>query len=83
MAREVLEVVAGQDRGARFEMHGTSLVVGREADLDVVLTDPRVSRRHTRLWLEKEELLVEDLASTQRLDRTPADSWSMTVSASG
>ena len=32
--------------------------------LDVVLTDPRVSRRHARVRIDGARLVVEDLAST-------------------
>jgi pSer/pThr/pTyr-binding forkhead associated (FHA) protein len=38
-------------------------VVGREDDCDVLLTSPRVSRRHARLWASGKEFGVEDLGS--------------------
>jgi hypothetical protein len=64
LAQEVLEVVAGQDRGARFAMAGEELVVGREPTMDAVLTDPLVSGRHARLALHEGRLLAEDLGSS-------------------
>jgi pSer/pThr/pTyr-binding forkhead associated (FHA) protein len=38
-------------------------VVGREDDCDVLLTSPRVSRRHARLWTHGDGFGVEDLGS--------------------
>jgi pSer/pThr/pTyr-binding forkhead associated (FHA) protein len=39
------------------------VVVGREDDCDVLLTSPRVSRRHARVWAHGELFGVEDLGS--------------------
>src|SRR4051795_2645963 len=38
-------------------------VVGREDDCDVLLTSPRVSRRHARVWADGQRFGVEDLGS--------------------
>ncbi len=62
--REVLEVVGGPDRGARFAMLGDQLGLGREPDMDAVMSDPRVSRRHARLAVRDDALYVEDLGSS-------------------
>lgn len=64
MPVDVLEVTAGQDRGARFELLGSEATIGRGPVMDMVLTDPRVSRRHARLRVAGQALLVEDLGST-------------------
>jgi|GEM_PF-5217177 len=62
---ELIEVVEGTERGARFAMEGDSARIGRDpAECDLVLTDPRVSRRHARIWIEGGILLLEDLGST-------------------
>lgn len=61
---DVLQVTGGQDHGARFGLRGSSATIGRGPVMDVVLTDPRVSRRHARLRVDGARLLVEDLAST-------------------
>lgn len=61
---DVLLVVAGQDRGARFGLLGTEATIGRGPVMDMVLTDPRVSRRHAILRMHGSTLEVEDLTST-------------------
>jgi FHA domain-containing protein len=64
VAQEVLEVVGGRDRGARFTMVTDTLTIGRESEMDAVLSDPRASRRHARLYVQGDALIVEDLGST-------------------
>lgn len=51
--------------GAPFDQtfRGDSLVVGRALDADLTLTDPFLSRRHSRLYRTGEDLMVEDLGS--------------------
>src|SRR6476659_10584436 len=39
------------------------VVIGREDDCDVILTSPRVSRRHAQVWAQGERFGVEDLGS--------------------
>jgi hypothetical protein len=48
-------------------MLGDRLVVGREASCDVVLTDPKVSKRHCELAFRGAELWVRDLGTTNGL----------------
>jgi FHA domain/Domain of unknown function (DUF4388) len=43
---------------------GRPLVIGRQADADLVIPDDLLSRRHARLAFEGDELVVEDLGST-------------------
>ncbi len=61
---DVLLATDGQDRGARFGLLGTEATIGRGPVMDLVLTDPRVSRRHAMLRMDGGRLLVEDLGST-------------------
>lgn len=61
---EAFEVVEGREEGARFGVGGAEVRIGRDPAADVVLTDPRVSRRHARVWIDGGALLVEDLDST-------------------
>lgn len=44
-----LRVLAGPDQGRELGLPAGSSVVGRDADCDVVLNDPMVSRRHARI----------------------------------
>jgi transcriptional regulator with PAS, ATPase and Fis domain len=56
----VLEV-RSEARSVALEV--TPLIVGSHPECDVVLSDPRVSRRHCRLSLGARGVLVEDLGS--------------------
>jgi hypothetical protein len=38
-------------------------VIGRAADVDVVISDPHVSRRHATIWREAGRVMVADLGS--------------------
>ncbi len=56
-----LEVRAGNQQGVPLGV--TPLVVGVHPECDIVLSDPRVSRRHCRLWLDARGVVIEDLGS--------------------
>ncbi len=64
MPVDVLGVTGGQDHGARFGLRGSEATIGRGPVMDIVLTDPRVSRRHARVRVRDAALVVEDLASS-------------------
>ena len=40
------------------------IVVGRSSDLDMVLVEEMVSRKHARIAYENEAIVIEDLGST-------------------
>jgi ABC-type multidrug transport system ATPase subunit len=44
-------------------LRGENVVVGRAAEVDLVLSHPEVSRRHCRILFEQETWFVEDLGS--------------------
>ena len=48
----------------RLEIAKTEVIIGKHADCDVVLSSPKVSRRHARILERDGSLLVEDLKST-------------------
>jgi hypothetical protein len=50
-------------RGRVFDIHADHLLVGRDGECDVVLDDPRVSRRHATLRRVGAEVVVHDLGS--------------------
>jgi pSer/pThr/pTyr-binding forkhead associated (FHA) protein len=64
VAEDVFEVVEGQDRGARFALGGPEATIGRDPQVDFVLTDPRVSRSHAIVRVVGQELVLEDHGST-------------------
>jgi hypothetical protein len=59
-----LLVIAGPDRGKRFEMvPALPLVMGRSREADARLSDPRVSPIHCRLSVKNATLFVMDMDS--------------------
>jgi DNA-binding NtrC family response regulator len=59
-----VEVVDGDDRGARVDAGSRTLSIGSEAGNDLVLTDSAVSRHHCELRVTPRGLQVRDLGST-------------------
>ena len=63
LRKVTLVVDAGPDAGMRRVLDAGALVVGSSKDADVVLADPRVSRRHCEIALRDDGVLVHDLGS--------------------
>jgi uncharacterized protein YraI len=59
-----LRVQLGTQIGRTYTMSGDVLTIGRAPDNDLVLDDPQASRYHARLIRRGDEVLVEDLGST-------------------
>jgi S-DNA-T family DNA segregation ATPase FtsK/SpoIIIE len=59
-----LDVVAGPDAGRTLSLGPGEYVLGRREPADIRLDDPQVSRRHALLQVAVEEVLVQDLGST-------------------
>ncbi len=59
-----LDVVSGPDQGAHLEVGADRVLVGTSHVCDLVLTDPRVSRRHLALIASGDALLASDLETT-------------------
>lgn len=60
-----LKFISGRYVGGDFPLaEGRPVVVGRTGELDMVLSDDLVSRRHARFLLQGGQLHVEDLGST-------------------
>lgn len=57
-----LVVVAAEDKGP-IEIHGEDVTLGREADNQVVLKDPSISRKHARLTRVEDGWDLTDLHS--------------------
>lgn len=59
-----LRFISGKYQGAEFPFEDSpEIVVGRSSDLDMVLIEDMVSRRHARIECT-DEILIEDLGST-------------------
>jgi len=59
-----LSVQQGTQRGQRFSVTKDSIVIGRVAGSDVVISDPEVSRRHASITWERGQPVIRDLGST-------------------
>lgn len=59
-----LIVRRGPDPNAEFVLAQLTSVIGREPLNDVVFADPEISRRHSRIKIEGQSAIIEDLGST-------------------
>ncbi|HWN71116.1 MAG TPA: FHA domain-containing protein, partial [Haliangium sp.] len=58
-----LVVIAGNDTGREFPLHGKTITVGRGIDNDVVLTDIAVSRKHMSIAFDGSRYHLADQGS--------------------
>jgi len=59
----VLVSVDGPLKGARYPVDGEGISLGRDAECEVVINDPNVSRIHARLILRNAAIWVQDQGS--------------------
>ncbi len=60
-----LRFISGKYQGGEFPLiQGRDIHIGRSNDLDMVLAEDMVSRRHARITYQNDEIIIEDLAST-------------------
>src|SRR6185503_9279212 len=60
-----LRFISGKYQGGEFPLEeGKEIVVGRSSDLDMVLVEEMVSRRHARIRMAGGIISIEDLGST-------------------
>jgi hypothetical protein len=61
-----LRVLAGRDPGIEYPLEDfdREVLIGRADDMDLVLDDVLVSRRHAKIFVEHGQLFIEDLGST-------------------
>jgi pSer/pThr/pTyr-binding forkhead associated (FHA) protein len=57
-----LKIVRGNEQGKTVRLKMTTRI-GRERDNDLILTDPRVSRYHTQIELERGQWIIQDMGS--------------------
>lgn len=61
----VLKFISGKYQGGEFPLEGDSeIVIGRSSELDMVLVEDMVSRRHARITSYNGEIGIEDFGST-------------------
>ena len=64
MLQYVLRFVAGKDQGREFPLPpDLTIVIGRVSDVDLLLLDEKVSRKHAKISTHQGQVLIEDLAS--------------------
>ncbi len=60
-----LRFISGKYQGGEFPLvPGKEIHIGRSNDLDMVLAEDMVSRKHARIAFQAEDIYIEDLAST-------------------
>ncbi|MEN8173781.1 MAG: FHA domain-containing protein, partial [Chloroflexota bacterium] len=66
MSSQTFQMVmqTGPTPNKSFTLSKQEIIIGRDADADIVINVAEVSRRHTRLRLEANGYVVEDLGST-------------------
>jgi hypothetical protein len=61
----VLRFISGKYQGGEFPLAGDrQILVGRSSDLEMVLVEDMVSRKHARISVTGDQIWIEDLGST-------------------
>ena len=61
----VLRFISGKYQGGEFPIAADKqILVGRSSDLDMVLVEDMVSRKHARIVMQGDQIWIEDLGST-------------------
>ena len=60
-----LRFISGKYQGGEFPLpESGEIVIGRSSELDMVLVEDMVSRRHAKISVEDGDIFLEDLGST-------------------
>lgn len=59
-----LVLKSGPNSGQTFELGTDEVIIGRDVNANFVISDPEVSRRHSRVYLQGANYVIEDLGST-------------------
>jgi Domain of unknown function (DUF4388)/Inner membrane component of T3SS, cytoplasmic domain len=60
-----LKFISGKYQGGEFPLKGDKqLIIGRSSELDMVLVEDMVSRKHAKITIESGRISIEDLGST-------------------
>src|SRR5450432_3343023 len=61
----VLRFISGKYQGGEFPIvSDKQILIGRSSDLDMVLVEDMVSRKHARISMQGDQIWIEDLGST-------------------
>ena len=65
MTRLALRFISGKYQGGEFPLRSNrEIVIGRSSDLDMVLVEDMVSRRHAKITTTDQGILIQDVGST-------------------
>ena len=65
MPQFALRFISGKYQGGVFPLHiDREIVIGRSSDLDMVLVEDMVSRKHAKISTLGDEIAIMDLGST-------------------
>lgn len=65
MKSYAMRFISGKYQGGEFPLpNHAEIIVGRSSDLDMVLVEDMVSRRHARIVVDGERITIHDLGST-------------------
>jgi pSer/pThr/pTyr-binding forkhead associated (FHA) protein len=59
-----ITVRSGPEPGKTFPLEREEMFMGRDLANEITISDPEVSRRHARFIMQEENILLEDLGST-------------------
>jgi pSer/pThr/pTyr-binding forkhead associated (FHA) protein len=63
--RYALRFISGKYQGGEFPLHpNREIVIGRASDLDMVLVEDMVSRKHAKIVISDDQIVIQDLGST-------------------
>jgi len=65
LSQLALRFISGKYQGGEFPLgENKEIIIGRSSDLDMVLVEDMVSRRHARIACSEADISIEDLGST-------------------
>ena len=60
-----LRFISGKYQGGEYPLQEAGeLVIGRSSELDMVLIEDMVSRKHAKIQMQADQIWIEDLGST-------------------
>src|ERR1700751_5573150 len=63
--RFALRFISGKYQGGEFPLRmNREIIIGRSSDLDMVLVEDMVSRRHAKITSTDNDIFIQDLGST-------------------
>ena len=63
--RFALRFISGKYQGGEFPLRmNREIIIGRSSDLDMVLVEDMVSRRHAKITVTGDQIFIQDLGST-------------------